>query len=140
MKLENVMVSALGLNSHFEFTKLSPVRYTLLLNKPFPRLVSFTVALWLNVYRRRHPGTVLSYSHAGRSNVIEIASGPTLRLTVQGEDIVTGITLNASEWLHLAWTWRASGRRTCCRGGDNRGYMNFRIRIRIQKCLLDPYI
>ncbi|KAK2189700.1 hypothetical protein NP493_99g02004 [Ridgeia piscesae] len=121
------MVSALGLNSHFEFTKLSPVRYTLLLNKPFPRLVSFTVALWLNVYRRRHPGTVLSYSHAGRSNVIEIASGPTLRLTVQGEDIVTGITLNASEWLHLAWTWRASdGGKTKLHGRTKDGHSPIR--------------
>ena len=55
------MFLALGIDSRLVFYELNPVRYTLMLGKPFPRLDSFTIAMWLKVYRSYHNGTIISY-------------------------------------------------------------------------------
>ncbi|ELT96762.1 hypothetical protein CAPTEDRAFT_221005 [Capitella teleta] len=100
---------ALGLNSRLEFAEAEPVRYALLQDRSFPELHNFTIALWIRVESSDHPGTIMSYSHADHLDLLKITSGPTLRLKIQEEEIITGYKINASTWVHLAWTWSADG-------------------------------
>ena len=101
--------AAEGLDSRLEFSEPDPARYTLLLDKPFPELHAFTIALWLYVYASGHQGSVLSYSHGNKDNILQITSGPTLRMKIHDEEILTDFRLNVSSWMHLAWTWTSDG-------------------------------
>jgi len=42
-------IKATAVDSRFEFTEQSPLRYTLLVGKAFPRLEQFTIAFWIKV-------------------------------------------------------------------------------------------
>lgn len=109
-KTYNFIIPALGIDSSLEFGQRKPVRYTLLLNKPFPRLEGFTITMWLRVYRSNHAGTVLSYiNNNNMSESLSIESGPSLTLGLLGQRIVTNIIVNATVWFHFAWSWSSTG-------------------------------
>ena len=41
--------SAAAVDSRLEFSEQTPLRYTLLLGRAFPRLIEFTIAFWIKV-------------------------------------------------------------------------------------------
>ncbi len=102
----------MGIDSRLEFAKMNPVRYTLLRGKPFPELKSFTIGMWINVYRSYHDGTILSYKHGNRYNMIRLMSGPTLKLKVHDYEVDTKIVLNATTWFQMTWSWTSVGEYT----------------------------
>ncbi len=61
MKYAFSLFSAFGIDSRLQFELPKPVRYTLLLGKPFPELMAFTIGFWLKVYLPEHNGTIISY-------------------------------------------------------------------------------
>lgn len=42
--------AATAVDSRLEFSEQTPLRYTLLVGKAFPRLPQFTIAFWIKVY------------------------------------------------------------------------------------------
>ncbi|XP_076456593.1 cadherin EGF LAG seven-pass G-type receptor 1-like [Babylonia areolata] len=99
------MSSAIDSRFEFKVSEDDPLRYTLLLGRAFPSLAEFTVAFWLNVSNPQHPGTVLSYKHGDKVNLMRFMSGPKLSFEIWGERKETVGELIAHELVHVAWTW-----------------------------------
>lgn len=59
---------ATALNSYFEFTERSKNAYVLL-EKTFPRLTSFTISTWLQVFNYSSPSTTLLRSALSKKDV-----------------------------------------------------------------------
>ena len=110
------------MDSRFEFKVRDndPTRYTLLLGRAFPALQEFTVAFWLNVSNPQHPGTVFSYRHGDKLNLVRFMSGPKLNFEIWGERRETIADLIPHELVHIAWSWSSIseflGRRCLYRG------------------------
>ncbi|XP_050390445.2 cadherin EGF LAG seven-pass G-type receptor 1 [Patella vulgata] len=120
------MCMSSAIDSRFEFKAVDPPRYTLLLNKAFPKLKDFTISFWINVSNPVLPGTILSYSHS-TENLVRMMSGPTLRFEVFNRMKDTNIKLIPHQWYHVTWTWTSTdGRWVFYINGDQRqsGYLN----------------
>jgi hypothetical protein len=98
------------LDSRLEFASAESFSVALLQDKAVPELEAFSIALWVRVQSADRPGCILSYSTDDQPNLLRITSGPTLQLSMHGETYSTGMTMNASTWWHLTWTWTSKGR------------------------------
>ena len=88
----------------------------MVLNKAFPELSSFTIALWVKAAwsgRSRagtRSSTVLSYTDKpGNQPMVKISLNPELRLELHNQEINTGVRLSVSKWTHLVWTQVVEG-------------------------------
>ncbi|ESO83436.1 hypothetical protein LOTGIDRAFT_169300 [Lottia gigantea] len=125
------MCMSSAIDSRFEFKAVKPERYTLLLDKAFPKLKHFTISFWMNVTDVNQHGTILSYSHGTHNNILRMMSGTSIRFEVFGIYKVTDFQLRPHQWYHVTWTWSSTdGKWNFYINGDKRqsGYLNRTLR------------
>ncbi|XP_077999242.1 adhesion G protein-coupled receptor L2-like [Glandiceps talaboti] len=104
------MCVAKAADSRLEFLDVSPVGYTLLLGKTFPKLSAFTISMWVKTGNIERDRVYLSYCYNDQTPQIMVeGSGKTTKVYVanQVETVPTGLTKN--KWQHMAFTWTNKG-------------------------------
>lgn len=107
------MCMSSAIDSRLEFSAKDPVRYTLLLDKAFPKLSKFTIGFWIRLRKHENEsvGTIMSYKHSKKGEVFRLyvnnSEDDSLGFTVWGTSIKTDIKLGHIYWSHVFWIWES---------------------------------
>nr|XP_022319164.1 adhesion G protein-coupled receptor L2-like isoform X2 [Crassostrea virginica] len=107
------MCMSSAIDSRLEFSAKDPVRYTLLLDKAFPKLSRFSIGFWIRLRKHENESvsTIMSYKHGRKGEVFRLfvnnSANHSLGFAVWRASFRTNIQLGHLEWSHVFWTWES---------------------------------